>query len=165
MFKMKNYNTFEFQTANFIVRYQATDEDSEDMISEMDSDLAKSVNAELQSGKSCCFYAEIFVILKETNEVLGSSSLYGNIYENYEDFMDHYGLGYTSIINKINNPKEGEDIHKLKYALNKIKENDYTPFGSYFKDLIKEAIVEAKSTDEYKKFFETKRRKEKIKKF
>lgn len=166
MFKMKKYDCFEFQTKNFIVRYRAIDEEyPEEMLSEMDSELADSVNLDLQSGESCCFSADISVIFKDTNEVLGSASLCGNIYNNYEDFMDHYGLGYTSIVNKLNNSKEGEDIHKLKYALDKIKQNGYTPFSSYFKDLVKEAIEEAKNTSQYKKLLELKKKKEKIENF
>lgn len=163
MFKMKNYNRFEFQTKNFIIRYEAIEEEyPEDMIAEMDSDLAEEVRFNLQSGESCCFTAEVSVILKDTNEVLGSAPLGGNIYNNYEDFMDHYGLGYTSIVNKLNNPKEGDDIHNLKSALDKIKQNGYTPFGSYFKNLVKEAIEEAKNTSQYKKLLELKIKKEKI---
>lgn len=169
MFKMKNYNCFEFQTKNFIVRYEAIEEEyPEDMIAEMDSDLAEEVRFDLQSGESCCFTAEVSVILKDTNEVLGSAPLGGNIYNNYEDFMDHYGLGYTSVINKINNLKEDEEeeeINKLKYALKQIKKTGSSPFGSYFKDLVKGAIADAKTSNKYKKFTELKRKKEKIENF
>lgn len=166
MFKMKSYNRFEFETKNFIVRYLAIEEDyPEDQLSEMDDDLADSINSDLNNGDLSCFTAELSVILKEENIVLADSTIGGNFYKDYEDFMDHYGLGYTSIMNRINNPKEGDDVHKLKFAIEQMNKNGYSPFGSYFRDLVKEVIQEAKSTQKYKTFFELKRKKEKIENF
>lgn len=163
---MKSYNCFEFQTKNFIIRYKAKEEKyPEDVLSALSYDLPSRIKLKIENGELLCFSVDIYVIFKDTHEVLGSASLFGNIHDNYKDFMDHYGLGYTSIVNKINNSKKGENIDDLNYALDKIKENGYTPFGSYFKDLVKEAIEEAKSTRRYKKLIELKNKKEKIENF
>ena len=134
MFKEEEHGIFAFHTKNFIIRYEAVECSAYEQLDEMDSDLREEISCKLDSGEYLCFDANIFVFSREDLTLLSNTSIGGNIYESYEQFMDHYGI------------RQGN-------------------FGSYFSDLVKESIQEARSTEEYKDIIKIQNLKRKVKTF
>jgi hypothetical protein len=122
---MLGYNTSaevmrEFETENFIVRASAEEENDLDLSWDEDG----SVREGLESGKFIAFVAHVEVIHKETGAVLGEDYLGNCIYKSFADFMDHRACGRQN--------------RKLA------KQNKAGRCGSYFTDMIHEAISEAR---------------------
>lgn len=161
MFIQQSYGIYDFETKYFLIRYEAIEESSEFHTEGMDEELANEILTKISSGELICFSSSLNVYWKETDELLGSSHIGGNVYESFEDFMDHYGLGYSSMLNKLKKEKDPVKIKSLKRDIKSFKKHGSTPYGSYFKELVNEAIESAKTTEiyqNYKTTFQTKRR-------
>jgi hypothetical protein len=116
----------EFETENFIVRMSAEEESDLDLSWDKDGSTLKG----LESGKYIAFVAHAEVIHKETGTVLGEDYLSNCIYKSFDDFADHRACGRQN--------------RKLA------KQNKAGRCGSYFADMIHEAISEArKQAKEY----------------
>jgi hypothetical protein len=110
----------EFETENFIVRASAEEEFDLDLSWDEDG----SVREGLESGKFIAFVAHVEVIHKDTGAVLGEDYLDNCIYKSFDDFMNHRACGRQN--------------RKLK------KQHKAGRCGSYFTDMIHEAITEAR---------------------
>jgi hypothetical protein len=114
-----------FKTKNFTVRCTA----EEELDVDLSFDDTGEVREGLGSGKYMVFRAKVAVYFK--GEEIGTDYLGNCIYESLDDFMDHRECG------KIN--KEYEAKGKA------------TRCGSYFHDMIREAIREARKTIQRKR--------------
>lgn len=112
----------EFHTPNYIVR--ATAEEEYDLDLSFDED--GSVRDGIESGRFIVFCAHVEVIHRPTGATLGEDYLGNCIYESFDDFMDHRACGRQN----------------RKWA----KQGKSGQCGSYFSDMIHEAIAEARKT-------------------
>jgi hypothetical protein len=166
MFKENGYGIYDFETKNFIIRYQATEEEmSYEFFHDMEDNDNFGIIKDIESGDLIYFIAEVSVIFKESNEVLAIKSLGGNIYKDYTSFMDHFGLGYTSLINKLKKEKDQNQINIYKKFIKQFEDTNSSPWGSYFRDLVKETISEAKENETLKTFFALNKIKKNISRF
>lgn len=109
-----------FKTAQFTVVCTAEEEDSLDLSWDDDGSVAKG----LDRGTLIAFCATVKVYWK--GREVGSDYLGGCIYKSFDDFMDHRACG------KQNREFEKQGVEGR--------------CGSYFKDMIHEAIDEARKT-------------------
>ena len=118
---MSNDNVMrEFRTTNYIVRISA----EEDFDLDLSFDDTGRVLKQLERGDLIGFVAHAEVIHTPTGSVLGEDYLGGCIYKSFADFMDHRACGKQN----------------RKWA----KQGKEGRCGSYFKDMISEAISEAR---------------------
>ena len=118
---MSNDNVIrEFQTPNYIVRVTAEEEFDRDL----SWDDTGRVRKQLDNGDLIEFVAHVEVIHLPTGAVLGEDYLGSCIYKSFEDFMDHRKCGKQN----------------RKWA----KQGKAGRCGSYFKQMIGEAISEAR---------------------
>lgn len=110
----------EFRTKNYTVRVTAEDEFDLDLSFDEDD----SVRNGLDSGDLIAFTAHVQVIHRPTGTILGDDYLGSCIYKSYADFMDHRECG------------------KQNRAWAAAGETGKC--GSYFSDMISEAIGEAR---------------------
>ena len=110
----------EFETKNFIVRASAEEEFDLDLSWDDDGSVRKG----LKSGQFIAFCAHVEVIHKDTGAVLGEDYLGNCIYKSFDDFMDHRVCG-----------RQNRKLKQQKKA---------GRCGSYFTDMIHEAISEAR---------------------
>ena len=110
----------EFKTKQFIVRCEALEDNDLDFSFDEDG----SVRDGLDDGTFIAFTAHVEVFYRGRS--VGEDYLGSCIYKSFEDFMDHRACGKQN----------------RTYALRGIK----TQCGSYFSDMIKEAISEARKT-------------------
>jgi hypothetical protein len=152
MFAEIEHNKFITETKNFIITYTATDscETFEEITFHFDEECAEAVKIDLKNVDLVCFNADITVIHKESGKLLGESCLGNCLYENYKEFIDYVGIGYSSSLKRIadKNTKE-EDKNHLRENVKFYEKHGYNRVGSSFKDAVKEAIQEAKLTNEY----------------
>jgi hypothetical protein len=105
-----------FDTKNFIVQMTCDyDQDSIDLSWDETGETAKKI----ASGEWVVYTFHAEVIERPTYNTIGESYLGGSIYADPEDFRDHVGLGIKS-------------------------REDGRNYGSYFTDMIREAIQEAR---------------------
>jgi len=100
---------WKFKTPNFVVKWEVTD--CQDL--DLSWDDTGEVEENLESGLYTAFDSCIQVTY--LGKVIGESYLGQSIYENVEDFRDHFGLANTK-------------------------------YSSYFSDMVREAIQEARNT-------------------
>lgn len=118
---MSNDNVMrEFNTENWLVRVSAEPEYHSDLSWDNTGRLRK----QLESGSLIEFVAHVEVIHKPTGAVLGEDYLGSCIYKSFADFMDHRACGKQN----------------RKWA----RQGKEGRCGSYFKDMIGEAIAEAR---------------------
>jgi hypothetical protein len=110
----------EFTTPNYIVRVMA----EEEYDSDLSWDDTGRVRKELESGDLIEFCAHVEVIHRPTGATLGEDYLGSCIYKSFDDFMDHRACGRQNRKWK----KQGKD----------------SVCGSYFSQMISEAIAEAR---------------------
>ena len=110
----------EFNTRNFTVIVDAIEEDSPDF----SFDETGEVSTKVESGEWICFCARARVLIH--GREIGTDYLGNRIYENVEDFEDHRECG------KQNRSYELEGTARR--------------CGSYFSDMIHEAISRARKT-------------------
>lgn len=110
----------EFKTANWIVRCSAEEEQDLDLSWDEDGSIRKGID----SGKFIVFCAHVEVIHRPTGATLGDDYLGQCIYRSFDDFMDHRACGKQN----------------RKWA----KQGKDQRCGSYFADMISEAIAEAR---------------------
>lgn len=89
----------------------------EDFDLDLSFDETGEVRKQLESGELCSFGVIVTVYCK--GQEVGEDSLWGCIYKRPEDFMDHHGLAAKS-------------------------RKDGCNYGSYFVDMIRSAIAEAR---------------------
>jgi len=125
-------NIYTFNTENFTVKIDA--------LIEYDPDLSWD-----ESGEMTAFCAKAYILDYEGNEI-SSDYLGGCIYKDITDFKDNSGLGYTATLNRY---KKAVKAHKWlnadreRRALFLIKKQGFC-YGSYFSDMIKTVIKEAR---------------------
>lgn len=109
---------WQFKTKNFIVRMTCDyQQESEDFSFDETGETQEKVN----SGEWAVYVFHAEVIERATGNTIGENYLGGSIYADPEDFRDHAGLG--------------------------IKSREHgTRYGSYFVDMIRESINEARAT-------------------
>ena len=107
-----------FKTKNFTVVAEALEETDLDL----SFDENNEVRAQLEDGALIAFCAHVEVFYR--GESVGEDYLGGCIYKNFDDFMDHKECGKQN----------------KKYA----KEGKSARCGSYFSDMIRAAIAEAR---------------------
>jgi hypothetical protein len=118
---MTNDNVMrEFHTENYIVRVSAEEEFDLDLSWDDTGETLKG----LQNGEFIAFCAHVEVIHRLTGAVLGEDYVGNCIYRSFDDFMDHRACGKQN----------------RKWA----KQGKTGRCGSYFKDMISEAITEAR---------------------
>jgi hypothetical protein len=111
---------WEFKTKNFIVRMSCEyDEEATDLSWDETGEVAEK----LESGEWSVYTFHAEVIERATGATIGEDYLGDSIYANPEDFRDHIGLAIKSRASGRN-------------------------YGSYFTDMIREAISEARKTYE-----------------
>jgi hypothetical protein len=109
---------WQFETKNFTVRMSCDyDQDTTDLSWDDTGEVAEK----LASGEWACYTFHAEVIENSTVNTIGEDYLGGSIYANPEDFRDHVGLAIKS-------------------------REDGRNYGSYFTDMIREAIREARKT-------------------
>lgn len=148
MFKEVEGNVYEMKTKNFIVRYTATySQDFWEAITDyMEEDIIEKLAEQYENGEIIIFDCLLEVIHKETNEILGEDRIGNCIHENFKDFIDYVGTGYTASLNKLQ--KNPDDFHS-KETVKHFEKYGNNKFGSYFKDLVSGAIKQAKQSEEY----------------
>jgi len=120
-YKSSNDNVMrEFNTPNYIVRVSAEPE----MDSDLSWDETGRVRKQLENGDLIEFVAHVEVIHRATGAVIGEDYLGSCIYKSFDDFMDHRACGKQN----------------RKWA----KQGKSGRCGSYFADMIGEAIAEAR---------------------
>ena len=118
---MSNDNVMrEFHTPNYIVRVTAEEEFDIDL----SFDDTGRVRKQIENGDLIVFCAHVEVIHRPSGAVLGEDYLGGCIYKSFEDFMDHRKCGKQN----------------RKWT----KQGKEGCCGSYFSDMIGEAIAEAR---------------------
>jgi len=109
---------WQFKTKNFTVRMSCDyQEESEDLSFDETGETQEKVN----SGEWAVYVFHAEVIERATGNTIGEDYLGGSIYANPEDFRDHVGLAIKS-------REAGRN------------------YGSYFTQMIREAICEARKT-------------------
>jgi hypothetical protein len=109
---------WQFKTKNFIVRMSCDyQQESEDLSFDETGETAEKV----ASGEWGVYVFHAEVIERATGNTIGEDYLGGSIYGDPEDFRDHVGLAIKS-------------------------REDGRNYGSYFTDMIREAIGEARKT-------------------
>ena len=142
-----NPNTFAFNTQHFTVLFSAEEEHESlaSLMKDWEPLLILSTVRDIEAGRTQVFSAKVSVIHTETGDELSSSYLGACFYKNVADFMDHFGLGLTSMENKLKKARNEKRQKQLQQHVDFIKQNHYNPIGSYFKDMVKEAISEART--------------------
>jgi len=107
---------WEFNTANFRVTVDCYHDDDVDL----SFDDTGEIKEKLESGEFTAFWTEVKV-MDSRGGVLGRDTLGGSIYADPREFRDHVGLAQRS-------------------------RADGTNYGSYFLDMVREAISEARKT-------------------
>jgi hypothetical protein len=115
---MKN-TIWQFNTRNFCVQFNARPEEPR----VLDWDEDGSIARDLESGEFCAFVAEVRVLFHGIE--IGADYLGGCIYKTPEDFRDHLGVRQYEL--------------KLSEEL-----GEPVAVGSYFSDMVREAIREAR---------------------
>jgi hypothetical protein len=110
----------EFRTKNYIVRATAEEEYDLDLSWDEDGETAKA----LERGELIAFTAHVQVIHRPTGAVLGDDYLGNCVYKSFEDFMDHRECA--------------------RYNRELEAKGEVGRCGSYFADMIHEAISEAR---------------------
>jgi hypothetical protein len=110
----------QIETANFLVQVDALP----DYFTDTSFDETGEVADKLESGEYVAFCVRARVIHKATRATLGEDFLGGCIYESYDAFMDHKECGEQN--------REYE------------RQGESGRCGSYFLDMIREAIREAR---------------------
>lgn len=120
---MSNDNVMrQFETANYIVRVSAEEEQDLDLSWDETGRTLK----QLERGDLIAFTAHVEVIHKPTGATLGEDYLGNCIYKSFADFMDHRACG--------------------KQNRKWVKQGKEGRCGSYFSDMIHEAIEQARAT-------------------
>jgi hypothetical protein len=120
---MSNANVIRtFETANYTVRISAEEEYDLDL----SFDNTGRVQKQLERGDLIAFVAHVEVIHKPTGMVIGEDYLGGCIYKSFDDFMDHRACGKQN----------------RKWA----KHGKEGRCGSYFSQMISDAITEARES-------------------
>ncbi len=118
---MRNENVMrEFQTPNYIVRATAEEEFDVDLSWDEDGSVRDGIN----SGEFIVFCAHVEVVHRPTGAVLGEDYLGNCIYRSFDDFMDHRACGKQN----------------REWAA----KGEKGQCGSYFADMIHEAIAKAR---------------------
>ena len=158
----------QFHTENFRVVVEALPEDDLDLSFDDSGDIARK----LDNGDLIAFVAHAYVEHKDTGTILGEDYLGGCIYKDFDDFADHRACGRTNRRNlkrhgtfqvyrkarKYENILSNSDkLKKRGFATREKAEawaeanasEAYEIFksgkcGSYFTDMIHEAISEAR---------------------
>jgi hypothetical protein len=117
----------EFHTANFKIVVDAL----EDYDADLSWDTDGSVLRDLQSGALTCFTARVRVLHKTLGTV-GTDYLGSCIYKRIEDFQDHRECA-----------KQTREL-RAKYRRQHKRGAANVVCGSYFSDMIREAISEAR---------------------
>jgi hypothetical protein len=155
LFKKTNDSyVFEFKTKNFIIRYSAEDSDTsfDDLTNYVDNEVdAKAFIEQIECNELIVFNAVIEVFLLVNNEEIYLSGIqaYECVYPSYKDFIDYKGLGYYASLKKIKTEKVPYLIESLKQNIEYFELNGELLFSSYFKDLVKGAISDAKKSSKY----------------
>lgn len=93
---------WKFKTKHFTVQWRI---EKDTLYTDgMDRDTAKECRDMVRSGKWKCFASEISVVHTASGAVLGEAFLGGSIYENPEEFRDHFGMnqkGYGSYFSQM----------------------------------------------------------------
>ena len=146
MFTKSNTDLFEFKTKNFIVKFEAEEEHEslESLTSHMDESLAKQVIRGVQIGRLKCFSAKVSVEVRNTGEELASNYLGCCFYKDAKDFMDHFGHGISSLRRKLKRARKPERVAELQGQVAFFEKHGHSPIGSYFKDMVKTTIQEAR---------------------
>jgi len=110
----------EFHTKNFRVTVEALPEYDLDLSWDEDGETAKG----LESGELIAFCAHAYVVHRPTGQILAEDFLGNCVYKSLDDFMDHRECGKQN--------REWEKPGKTGRC------------GSYFSDMIAEAIGEAR---------------------
>jgi hypothetical protein len=108
---------WQFETENFIVRMSCDYDNDVDISWDETGETAEK----LASGEWTAYVFHAEVIESATGTTIGEDYLGGSIYADPEDFRDHVGLAIKS-------------------------REDGRNYGSYFTDMIREAIREARKT-------------------
>lgn len=109
---------WQFKTKNFIVRMTCDyQEESEDL----SFDETGETQEKVASGEWSVYVFHAEVVERATGNTIGEDYLGGSIYADPKDFRDHVGLAIKS-------------------------REDGRNYGSYFTDMIREAISEARKT-------------------
>ena len=112
---MRQEQIWKFETKSFRVIFEVSPEDDLDL----SWDETGETREKLDDGIYCAFVAHVKVVHKPTGATLGEDYLGSCIYESPRDFMDHYGLAAKSRADGCN-------------------------YGSYFHDMVREAITAAR---------------------
>jgi hypothetical protein len=128
-------NIWAFKTANFEVTVDAYYEDDLDLSWDEDGEVTRKLDA----GVYTAFRTEVIVTCDGIE--VGSDHLGGSIYENISDFRDHIGGGLFAIKHKL---REGTGTMSLENWSREYRSAVFLSkggiIGSYFKDMVGEAI-------------------------
>lgn len=157
MFIEKDHQVFEFKTKNFIIKYRAND--SQDTFDELSEHLdneedINAFNKQLENGELIVFDAvvSVYMILDGEEIEIGEDSICQCIYEDAKSFMDHFGLGYYSSVQKLKTSTDTFERNRLKNNIKSFENTGRGNTGSYFNDLVKGAIHNARESEEYIKY-------------
>ena len=117
------HTIWQFETRNFCVQFNTRPDDCLDLSWDEDGSIAR----DLESGELCAFVAEVRILFRGTE--VGTDYLGGCIYKAPEDFRDH--LKVRQYERKLSEER-GEPVH----------------VGSYFSDMVREAIRTARGNIE-----------------
>ncbi len=110
----------------------------------MNENQARKVSRDVEAGRLTCFCAKVSVTLRHSGEELASEYLGACFYKNAKDFMDHFGHGITSLKRKLKRARKPERIIELQEKIAFFDKHGHTPTGSYFKDMVRNVIRDAR---------------------
>ena len=119
---MDGMEVWRFETKSFTVVFEALPECDADMSWDESGDVSEKI----KSGEYDLFCAHVYVLHNETGAELGNAYLGECIYERASDFRNHFGLAAKS---RVASERAGRAIS----------------YGSYFPEMVKEAIGEART--------------------
>lgn len=155
---MKNeYEFWSFNTDRFKVAAIACDDDSPDLSTCTEGELER-----INNGSLCVFGVVVRVTDRATGDVLGEDSLWGNIYETCESFIDHRGIRPGALKDALRFSilwlcKHGatqprgrffanlDSINRAYQHLVQLSRPNVVS-GSYFSDMVRSAVEQARAT-------------------
>lgn len=140
-------NIWTFKTANFVIKCDALVEYAS-LTDLYPDDTEKQINQMIESlnnYNSVLFCARVTVETKQGEE-LACNYLGACHYDDYDSFIDHRGIGYFSALRKYKKAVKSHkwiEADRLRGVVFRIKKQGFC-YGSYFSDMVRESIHEAR---------------------